>query len=67
MFRNPEHSTSVSYTHLDVYKRQYQTLLVSQKYVDTIKEDFFTSHPEASYADWSAYFEDWKNQLVSDQ
>ena len=50
------------------YEREvYQTLLVSQKYVDTIKEDFFTSHPEASYADWSAYFEDWKNQLVSDQ
>lgn len=50
------------------YEREvYHTLLVSQKYVDTIKEDFFTSHPEASYADWSAYFEDWKNQLVSDQ
>lgn len=50
------------------YEREvYQTLLVSQKYVNTILEDFFTSHPEASYADWSAYFEDWKDQLIADQ
>ena len=32
----------VSYTHLDVYKRQRQVLLVQTLYVDTLRADCFT-------------------------
>lgn len=44
----------------------YRKSLPSQNYIEDLQNDFFTSHPDASYAEWETYFEDWKNQLAAD-
>lgn len=44
----------------------YQKSLASQNYVEDLQNNYFAMNPEASYADWETYFEDWKKALVAE-
>ena len=44
----------------------YSKLLVTQKFVDTLQEEYYSSNPRDSEG-WKKYFSDYKNDLVESE